>query len=225
MIKDHVHDVLAVSRAFAGLPLAKQATLLVIVRYGLDVLCEMPDGWRRSRVAFATRLHRAPAGRVRGPAHAPSRRTRSTSARTQPAHAPLPAPAPSWRTRPAGARAQPAHAPSRRTRLCRRTRPAGARAQPAHAPSRRTRPCRRTRPAGARAQPAHARSRRTRPAGAHFARCSTSTPSCALNSSGQLDFIASSPTHPQRSAAPRRSGLATASLLEQAGARSTAGSR
>ncbi len=58
MNKDHAHDVLAMSRAFAGLPLAKQATLLAIDRYGLDVLCEMPDGSRRSRVAFPTRLDR-----------------------------------------------------------------------------------------------------------------------------------------------------------------------
>jgi putative heme iron utilization protein len=58
MNKDHAHDVLAMSRAFASLPLAKQATLLAIDRYGLDVLCEMPDGSRRSRVAFATRLDR-----------------------------------------------------------------------------------------------------------------------------------------------------------------------
>ncbi|CAE7754178.1 GLUTRBP [Symbiodinium necroappetens] len=56
---DHADAVLDMAKAFAGLPLAGKATMLSVDRYGFDVLCQMPDGLRRSRVEFAKRLDSA----------------------------------------------------------------------------------------------------------------------------------------------------------------------
>uniref|UniRef100_A0A7S3LN26 DUF2470 domain-containing protein n=1 Tax=Aplanochytrium stocchinoi TaxID=215587 RepID=A0A7S3LN26_9STRA len=56
MNKDHKDDVLSMARAYAGLPEATEATILGLDRYGLDVLCILPDGKRRSRVTFEKRL-------------------------------------------------------------------------------------------------------------------------------------------------------------------------
>ena len=56
MNEDHANDVLSMVRAFAGLPMAESATLLSIDCYGMDVLCELPDGKRRSRITFKERL-------------------------------------------------------------------------------------------------------------------------------------------------------------------------
>jgi len=53
---DHADAVLEMAQAFSGLVDAKKATMLSLDRYGFDVLCEMPDGLRRSRVEFLERL-------------------------------------------------------------------------------------------------------------------------------------------------------------------------
>ena len=52
MNADHAAAVLTMVRAFAGLPAATSATMLNLDRFGFDVLAEMPDGKRRSRVGF-----------------------------------------------------------------------------------------------------------------------------------------------------------------------------
>ena len=52
MNADHAAAVLTMVRAFAGLPAATSATMLSLDRFGFDVLAEMPDGKRRSRVGF-----------------------------------------------------------------------------------------------------------------------------------------------------------------------------
>mmetsp|Transcript_59207 Transcript_59207/g.131952 ORF Transcript_59207/g.131952 Transcript_59207/m.131952 type:complete len:322 (-) Transcript_59207:157-1122(-) len=57
--EDHADAVLDMARAFAGLPEAQRATMLSVDRYGFDVLCQMPDGLRRSRVEFPARLNSA----------------------------------------------------------------------------------------------------------------------------------------------------------------------
>lgn len=53
---DHADAVLEMAQALSGLHEAKKATMLTVDRYGFDVLCEMPDGLRRSRVEFSQRL-------------------------------------------------------------------------------------------------------------------------------------------------------------------------
>lgn len=53
--ESQAHDVVIMAKAL-GLPDAQKASMLSIDRYGFDVLCEMPDGLRRSRVEFARRL-------------------------------------------------------------------------------------------------------------------------------------------------------------------------
>ncbi|CAE7217255.1 unnamed protein product [Symbiodinium natans] len=55
--EDHADAVLDMAKAFAGLPSAAKATMLSVDRYGFDVLCQMPDGLRRSRVEFPQRLN------------------------------------------------------------------------------------------------------------------------------------------------------------------------
>ena len=65
MNADHAEAVLTMARAFAGLPTATSATMLGLDRYGFDVLAEMPDGKRRSRVAFDPPLDDAGAIRAR----------------------------------------------------------------------------------------------------------------------------------------------------------------
>ena len=56
MNEDHGPDVLAMTKAFGGFPTAETATLLAIDCYGMDVLCELPDGKRRTRITFKERL-------------------------------------------------------------------------------------------------------------------------------------------------------------------------
>jgi len=53
---DHADAVLEMARAFSGLNAAQGATMLSVDRYGFDVLCQMPDGLRRSRVQFSRKL-------------------------------------------------------------------------------------------------------------------------------------------------------------------------
>jgi len=57
MNEDHKRDVLSMSRVFAGVKDANEAIILGIDRYGFDVLCNLPDGKRRSRVTFESRLN------------------------------------------------------------------------------------------------------------------------------------------------------------------------
>lgn len=59
MNADHADAVLLMTQAFAGLPEATKATILSLDRYGFDVLAELPDGLRRSRVGFKSRLDTA----------------------------------------------------------------------------------------------------------------------------------------------------------------------
>lgn len=55
---DHADAVLEMARALSGLREAQSATMLSVDRYGFDVLCQMLDGLRRSRVEFRRRLER-----------------------------------------------------------------------------------------------------------------------------------------------------------------------
>ena len=55
--EDHADAVLDMAKSFAGLPLAVKATMLSVDRYGFDVLCQMPDGFRpRSCCQFGAGL-------------------------------------------------------------------------------------------------------------------------------------------------------------------------
>ena len=52
--EDHADAMVLICRAFSGLgDGVGSATMLSLDRYGFDVLCDMPDGKRRSRVAFS----------------------------------------------------------------------------------------------------------------------------------------------------------------------------
>jgi putative heme iron utilization protein len=59
MNEDHAEHLLLMTRAFGGCPEATAATVLLLDRYGFDVLVDMPDGKRRTRLGFKQPLSSA----------------------------------------------------------------------------------------------------------------------------------------------------------------------
>eukprot|EP00928_Gymnodinium_smaydae_P044830 TRINITY_DN29920_c0_g1_i1.p1 TRINITY_DN29920_c0_g1~~TRINITY_DN29920_c0_g1_i1.p1 ORF type:complete len:320 (+),score=46.76 TRINITY_DN29920_c0_g1_i1:88-1047(+) len=59
MNEDHLDAVLAMTRAFGGLPQATSATMLSLDHLGFEVLALTPEGRRRTRVAFEAPLRDA----------------------------------------------------------------------------------------------------------------------------------------------------------------------